>query len=170
MRRIVFFCVVALGMPLTGIAGANNFGAIAYDRQTNAYGVAWDFPTQAAANQRALKDCAKNGRSCGIVVQFANQCAAYATGLADAWGFGTGGSRAVAERFAYNYCSQNGKGCQIRVWGCTARPGSGQQPGNNSTQGPGIDRDANRRRAEENRHGAGRNNMNALAAKAGAAD
>ena len=149
MRRIVFFCVVALGMPLTGLARANNFGAIAYDRQTNAYGVAWDFPTQAAANQRALKDCAKSGRSCGVVVQFANQCGAYATGLGDVWGFGTGGSRAVAEQFAYNYCSQNGKGCQVRVWGCTARPGSGQQAGSNSTQSP-VDRDANRRRAEEN--------------------
>jgi hypothetical protein len=148
VRRILFFWVVALGMPLTGLASANNFGAIAYDRRTSAFGVAWDLPTQVAANQRALKECAKNGKSCGVVIQFANQCAAYATGTGDAWGRGFGGSRALAERFALNYCNQNGKGCMVRVWGCTTRAGSGQGP-TGSTQEAPPDRDRNRRDAEE---------------------
>ena len=149
MKLAIFFFVSGLFYLFAAPVLANNFGALAYDRQTNAYGVAWDMPSQAAANSRALAECAKNSRNCAVVVQFANQCAAYATGQGNIWGYGTGGSRAVAEQFANNYCSQNGKGCQIRVWGCTARPGSGQQAGNNSTQSP-VDRDANRRHAEEN--------------------
>ena len=154
VNRRIFFWVVTLGLSIEGIASADNFGSIAYDRKTNAYGVAWDMPTQAAANQRALNDCAKNGRSCAVVVKFANQCAAYAIGQGDVWGFGTGGSRDVAERAANYYCSQNGKGCQVKVWGCTTQAGSGQEAGN-STSTQQVDRNANRRRAEENKRWGG---------------
>lgn len=149
VNRLIFVWVVALGLSIEGIASANNFGSIAYDRKTNAYGVAWDLSTQVAANQRALKECAKNGKSCGVVIQFANQCAAYATGAGDAWGRGFGGSRALAERFALNYCNQNGKGCMVRVWGCTTRAGSGQGPTGSTSQETPPDRDRNRRSAEE---------------------
>lgn len=154
MKFIIFLFVSGFSYLYVSPAYANNFGAIAFDQQTNAYGVAWDMPSQVAANRRALSDCAKNGRNCAVVVQFANECAAYATGQGNVWGYGRGGTRAVAERFAYQYCSQNGKGCQVRVWGCTYRPGSGQEAGNNSSQTP-IDRDANRRHAEENRRWGG---------------
>lgn len=154
MRSIVFFWLLALGLANTVVASANNFGAIAYDRKTNAYGVAWDLPSQNAANQRALNECARNGKSCAVVVQFANQCAAYALGQGDSWGYGTGGSRAVAESAAQFYCNKNGKSCQIKVWGCTTRPGSGQN-GGDSSRSTEVDRDANRRRAEENRRWGG---------------
>ncbi len=169
MKLIIFLFVSGLFYLFAAPVSANNFGALAYDRQSNAYGVAWDMPSQAAANSRALAECAKNSRNCAVVVQFANQCAAYATGQGNIWGYGTGGSRAVAEQFANNYCSQNGKGCQIRVWGCTARPGSGQQAG--------IIRHRARLTAmpiagtpKKIAAGAGRNNTNALAARAGAVD
>jgi hypothetical protein len=80
MKWAIYFFISALFYLFAAPASANNFGALAYDRQSNAYGVAWDMPSQAAANSRALAECAKNSRNCAIVVQFANQCAAYATG------------------------------------------------------------------------------------------
>lgn len=163
---LIGIVAILLGLSAADLFSANNFGAIAYDRKTNAYGVAWDMPTQAAANQRALSECVKSGKNCSVVVSFANQCAAYATGQGDTWGYGTGGSRAVAESAAQFYCSQNGKGCQVRAWGCTTRAGSGQNNGNSSSP-PAIDRDANRRRAEENRRWGGEEQYNRTCRESG---
>ena len=128
-------------------AFAQNFGAIAYDGQSNAYGVSWDANSQEAANQFALNKCAKNGNNCYVVVEYVNQCGAYATGPGDIWGKGTGGSRDVAQRFATSYCNQHGSGCAIRAWGCNSMSGGG--PTYQGDASPKYDIDANRRRAEE---------------------
>ncbi len=70
---------------------ANNYGAIAYDRSTDSWGASYDYPSQQAANVRALRECRKHGSHCAVVVRFwGGLCAAYAVGL---------GSRRLGKRF-----------------------------------------------------------------------
>jgi hypothetical protein len=47
MKLIIFLLVSGFFYLFAAPASANNFGALAYDRQSNAYGVAWDMPSQA---------------------------------------------------------------------------------------------------------------------------
>ena len=49
MKLVIFLLVSGLFYLFAAPVSANNFCALAYDRQSNAYGVAWDMPSQAAA-------------------------------------------------------------------------------------------------------------------------
>lgn len=147
-------------------AVAANFGAIAYDLETNAYGVSWDQPSQALAYQNALFQCSKHGNNCEVVTRFVDQCGAYAVGPAQIWGSGYGGSRVVAERAALFYCNQHGQGCAIKVWGCNSQPYSGGTWNNGTTQ-QNPDRDANRRRAEESRSWGGQEQYDRICRESG---
>ena len=117
MKNITPSIITTLLLFASSSVIAENYGAIAFDRQTNAFGVSWDVPSQSGANFKALTECQKNGHNCEVVTVFADQCGAYAAGPGDIWGSGYGPSRTVAERWAYNYCSEYGQGCQIKVWG-----------------------------------------------------
>jgi hypothetical protein len=100
MKIAAVLIISALLFPFADTATAANFGAIAYDLQTNGYGISWDQPSQSAADQNALSQCGKNGSNCEVVTRFVDQCGAYAVGPGEIWGSGYGGSRAVAERAA----------------------------------------------------------------------
>ena len=63
------------------------YGAIAYDRQSGAYGFAYDQPSPVAAGRRALDKCGSPG--CALVLEFADGCGAYATGPNAAAGAGS---------------------------------------------------------------------------------
>lgn len=99
-----------------------NFGALAYDTSTGAWGASYDQASQAAADRRALGECQPFSKKCLLVVRFANQCAAYAQGAsAKTSGTGRASAREQAERLALDACGKRGKQCSVRLWGCTAR-------------------------------------------------
>ncbi len=145
IRQLVLPVLLGLCSP----AIASKMGSIAYDLDTNAYGVAWDHPNQASADATALLQCEKNGRNCAVVTRFIDQCGAFAVGPDQIWGSGYGDSRTIAENAALFYCQQQGQGCAIKVWGCDSSQGYTDNTGGDPSVP--VDRDANRRRAEESR-------------------
>jgi hypothetical protein len=97
------------------------FGAIAVGPDA-AWGVSWDHPSQAAADQRALRECP----NCRVVVRVIGPtCGAYASnGLGSGWGVGA--TRAVAEAGAYAECIPSGPDCKVVAYACNSRiPHSG---------------------------------------------
>jgi hypothetical protein len=97
------------------------FGAIAVGPDA-AWGVSWDHPSQADADQRALREC----HNCRVVVRVIGPtCGAYATnGLGSGWALGA--TRAVAEAGAYAECIPSGSGCSVVAYACNSRlPHSG---------------------------------------------
>jgi hypothetical protein len=98
------------------------FGAIAYDRNSQAYGYSFNQPDGEAASAVALKNCQKHGSGCEVVYGFTDACAALAAGNTERYGIGEGGSRERAEKNAMTSCTQtNSENCKVLVWSC-ARP------------------------------------------------
>ncbi len=56
------------------------FGAIAYGKQSGAWGLAEESPTPEAAKKSALGYCEKRGKDCVIAETFSNTCVAVAMG------------------------------------------------------------------------------------------
>jgi hypothetical protein len=98
---------------------ADNFGALAYDRASGAWGVSYNYPSQRAADSSALSRCAP---ACSVVVRFSNTCAAYATGNGTSEGWGYDAVRRNAERRALAECSARGGNCKIEIWACNSQP------------------------------------------------
>ena len=98
-----------------------NYGAIAYDIGTGAWGWSGDFASQQAADRYALQKCGTYSRKCAVVVRLVNECGALAVGPASVWGWGKGASRQAAERVALSECNKRGKDCRLLTWACTAR-------------------------------------------------
>ncbi|MGE0733893.1 MAG: DUF4189 domain-containing protein [Alphaproteobacteria bacterium] len=111
--------ILTLGLFIggTGMAMAENWGAIAVGPR-GAYGWAVDFPSRAAAEAAALREC---GGTCTRKLSFSNACAAYATTPRMDYGWAVRQTREAAQLVAMQECSKYGQGCQIRVWGCTTR-------------------------------------------------
>jgi len=98
------------------------YGAIAYDRQSGAYGFAYDQPSPVAAGRRALDKCGSPG--CTLVLEFVDGCGAYATGPNAAAGAGSDYTRTTAEDRALAQCRSAGGNCQVQVWTCNSTPGT----------------------------------------------
>jgi hypothetical protein len=98
------------------------YAAIAYDRQSGAYGFAYDQPSPVAAGRRALDRCGSPG--CALVLEFGDGCGAYATGQNAAAGAGSDYTRAAAENRALAQCRSAGGNCQVKVWTCNSTPGT----------------------------------------------
>ncbi len=104
--------------PRDGSA-SDKYGAIAYSEETGHWGTAYDYSSQAAAEESALRRCGSAG--CRIVLWFRNACGALAVGDDGTLGWGWAGSRARAEVIALTECSARGSGCRILCWACTSR-------------------------------------------------
>jgi hypothetical protein len=107
-----FYC------PVEG-AAYDNYGAIAYSKNTGAWGTSYNFSTRSAAESHALRRCGRG--DCRIIVWFKNACGALAVGDNGAFGWGWAGSRATAEAIALTECSARARGCHVRCWACTDR-------------------------------------------------
>ncbi|HEY0038133.1 MAG TPA: DUF4189 domain-containing protein [Longimicrobium sp.] len=100
---------------------AGQFGAIAVGPNA-AWGVSWDHPSQAEADQRALRECP----NCRVVVRVVGPtCGAYASnGLGSGWALDP--TRALAEAGAYAECIPSGPDCKVVAYACNSRrPHSG---------------------------------------------
>lgn len=125
MRRILMFLLAGLCLMSLALAGtpsrsrqSDYWGALAYSYRTGHYGFAYDYPTQAAAINEAVRRCP--ARDCRAVVWFHNGCGAFARGKR-AWGWGIGGTRREAEATALAECQKRGGGCRVIQWACTTR-------------------------------------------------
>lgn len=107
---------------MTGPAqAADNYGAIAFSQRTGAHGFSVDYSSRAAAQHRAMQECARYGRGCRIASWFKNGCGALAVGNGNGWGAEWGNTRGEAERLALQRCGANTYDCWIRRWVCTTR-------------------------------------------------
>jgi serine/threonine-protein kinase len=89
-------------------------GAIAYHRESESYGYAYDFPTERAAALAALQHCGRP--DCEIAISFRNACAALADGPVTQPAAARGVTAAEAERNALRDC---GERCRVIAWACT---------------------------------------------------
>ena len=117
----VSLVIFAAGMEVRPAAAQDNHGAIAFSQRTGAVGWSYDFPTRAAAEQRALQECGQHGGGCRITTWFRNACGALAVGDGNGWGGSWGNTRHEAESKALSLCSNETRRCTVRRWVCTTR-------------------------------------------------
>ena len=91
----------------------NRFGAIAYHRASQSWGVSYDTARARDAEVAALRQC--NQRECVVVHKFKNGCAALTDGP-KAFAVASGATRDEAETKALKRC---GEGCKPIAWACT---------------------------------------------------
>jgi len=96
----------------------NRFGAIAYHRASQSWGVSYDATRARDASVEALKQCVH--RQCVVVHKFKNGCAALADGP-KIQATASGATRDEAETKALRNCSgkNGGKDCAPIAWACT---------------------------------------------------
>jgi hypothetical protein len=98
---------------------AGPFGAIAYDKDSGAWGLSDFSPNQDSANRSALGFCATYGPHCVIVASFSNICAAVATGGKNIVAWAKDPSRDVAQKDAVSSCAKKTKAtCSLRRSNC----------------------------------------------------
>ena len=91
----------------------NRFGAIAYHRASQSWGVSYDTARERDASVAALQQC--GNRECEVIHKFKNGCAALVDGPKAA-ATASGATRDEAETKAMKRC---GAGCKPIAWGCT---------------------------------------------------
>jgi hypothetical protein len=115
-RKLLLACLLVGSMGVAShAAGALAIGAC------GAYGFAYDFAREPAANRAALEKCSGEckvvpvKRACGaIAVDGTNACGAHGYAVARR----LGQAQNSALRQCYNY---GGKECVIRAWACDAK-------------------------------------------------
>ncbi|MGB5081361.1 MAG: DUF4189 domain-containing protein [Burkholderiales bacterium] len=118
-RLLTFAAALMLALPQAGDAAARrkpgkpNWGAIAYNTRTGAFGYAVDAASKRNAETEAFRQC---GSDCDLIRTFRNACGAVAARPKKA-AWDTGASREIAERKALTRCG--GDACKIAVWACT---------------------------------------------------
>lgn len=121
MRRSLVLAVLMVVFPVEAAkqsATPNRFGAIAYYRATQAWGVGYDFARARDANLTALKQCGQ--KQCEVVHKFRNGCAALADG-GRRHAAASGATRDEAETKALRRCKEanRAENCDLIAWACT---------------------------------------------------
>ncbi len=115
MRRCLWILLFA-AIPVEAAkqsAVPNRFGAIAYHRASQSWGLSYDKAQAREASVEALKQCGH--RECEVIHKFKNGCAALADGPKAA-AASSGATRDEAETKALKRC---GAGCKPIAWACT---------------------------------------------------
>ena len=109
---------VAQTKPGKRSAEPNRFGAIAYNRDSQSWGVGFNFARARDANVEALRECG-NGK-CEVVHKFRNGCAALADGP-KIHAAVSGATPDEAETKALRRCTELNKqaSCKLIAWACT---------------------------------------------------
>ena len=129
MRILV--TIICSALALSGLALLTDIkveaaGAIAIGK-CNRVGYSYDYPSQGAAERRALSECRANGdRTCQVVVTIHRSCGAFAVsgpGGCSARGWSYAETRARAENIALGQCRKyGGSSCRVQAWVCDAGP------------------------------------------------
>ncbi|MBU8883049.1 DUF4189 domain-containing protein [Kaistella sp. DKR-2] len=106
---------------------ASKFGALAVDRSNGYYyGYAFDFPTRAAAEKKAVDECIQKGGNCSVVLTYSGAgCAAYRTidgSVGTAFGWGVAKTKEEADAIATAECLKRSGGNPASnfVWSCNS--------------------------------------------------
>ena len=116
MRGGLLIVALLLAVPAEAAkqaAAPNRFGAIAYHRASQSWGVSYDMARARDASVEALKQCGQ--RECEVIHKFKNGCAALADGPKAA-ATASGATRDEAETKALKRCGAN---CKSLAWACT---------------------------------------------------
>ena len=121
MRRGILLAVALAVLPAEAAKQStvpNRFGAIAYHRASQSWGVSYDLARARDAALEALKQC--GNRKCEVVHRFKNGCAALADGPKKAV-TASGATRDEAETKAMRICGgpEGEPGCRAIAWACT---------------------------------------------------
>jgi hypothetical protein len=117
MRRLFVLVLGFLILPVEAAKQAsvpNRFGAIAFHRESQSWGVSFDQPRARDAAVAALKQC--NHARCEVVHRFKNGCAALVDGPKEAFA-ASGATRDEAETKALKRCAS--ARCKPLAWACT---------------------------------------------------
>jgi formiminotetrahydrofolate cyclodeaminase len=121
MRRVTVTAAVlaAFAVSFAAMAAQAGFGAIAYDQYAGKEGFSWNQPSEAEANERALRQCAS--QDCRVYPVSPKACGALARSDKDqAWGGAERQTLDLAKREAVDRCkthTQTGT-CVVHVSGC----------------------------------------------------
>jgi len=109
---------VAQTKPGKRSAEPNRFGAIAYNRESQSWGVGFNFARARDANVEALKECGHG--KCEVVHKFRNGCAALADGP-KVHAAASGATREEAQTRSLRRCTELNKQatCNLVAWACT---------------------------------------------------
>jgi len=121
MRGFLILCAFILAFPAQAAkqsATPNRFGAIAYHRASQSWGVSYDTARERDASVVALKQCGH--AQCEVIHKFKNGCAALADGP-KIQAVASGATRDEAETKAMRRCADaNGAAsCNLKAWACT---------------------------------------------------
>jgi hypothetical protein len=121
MRRALLLAACIAAFPAEAAkqsAVPNRYGAIAYHRESQSWGLSFDKARARDANVEALKQCGK--KQCEVVHTFKNGCAALANGP-KTFASRSGATRDEAETKTLRRCSERngGKECTLLAWTCT---------------------------------------------------
>ena len=121
MRRGLLLAFLVAVIPVEAAkqsAVPNRFGAIAYHRASQSWGVSFDKARARDASVEALKQCG-NGK-CEIVHKYKNGCAALADGP-KVQAVASGATRDEAETKTLRRCAEVNRAasCNLIAWGCT---------------------------------------------------
>ncbi len=115
-----FVITPALAETKTGkrSAAPNRFGAIAYHRASQSWGVGYNHARARDANVEALKQCGHG--KCEVVHKFKNGCAALADGPKVQFA-ASGATRDEAETKTLRRCTEVNRSasCNLIAWACT---------------------------------------------------
>ena len=105
----------------TSSAPRPSYGAIAYGRNSGAYGFSHSWDSEAKAESVAMENCGKHGTDCEVMVWFERKCGAVAArsdSTVAYWGLGN--SDGEARSVAMNRCAKdNGSQCEVKVSQCS---------------------------------------------------
>ena len=121
MRGVVVLFALLLIFPVQAAkqsAVPNRYGAVAYHRASQSWGVSYDTARARDASVEALRQCGH--RECEVVHKFRNGCAALADGP-KIHAAASGATRDEAETKTLRQCSakNGGKTCTRVAWACT---------------------------------------------------
>ncbi|MBC7802925.1 MAG: DUF4189 domain-containing protein [Candidatus Parcubacteria bacterium] len=99
-------------------ATPNRFGAVAYHRPSQSWGVGYDYGRARDASLAALRQCGH--RQCEVVHKFRNGCAALADGP-KVQATASGATRDEAETKSLRRCGELNRSasCTLVAWACT---------------------------------------------------
>src|ERR1700676_4115178 len=101
-------------------SGSAPNGAIAYGKDSGAFGFAYNQRSSSAADHVALSNCAQHGQDCEIVLRLTHSCGAVAAGADGKFATGEGPAQDQAQNNALAACAQIAGGdCHIQTWTCS---------------------------------------------------
>ena len=121
MRHGLFLALLMVAIPVEAAkqsAAPNRFGAIAYHRASQSWGISYDSARARDASVEALKQCG-NGK-CEVIHKFKNGCAALADGP-KIQAVASGATRDEAETKTLRRCAEVNRGasCNVIALACT---------------------------------------------------